>query len=83
MTGLDPSHVTRSSDESTFCINCHAYTEMFGGGWGELAYPCSKPVGKGGITLEEWYSKTDRLISANPVLSATLAYYRTRLGENP
>jgi hypothetical protein len=33
-------------------------------------------VGKGGITLEEWYSKTDRLISANPVLSATLAYYQ-------
>ncbi len=54
--GKDLSHVTRLSDASTFdevCINCGA-TDQVPGGWGKLAELCSKPVGKGGITLEEW-----------------------------
>lgn len=37
-----PSHVTRSSDASTFdevCVNCGA-TDIAPGGWGVLAYPC-------------------------------------------
>lgn len=57
--GLHPSHVTRMSDASTFdeiCINCYARDEV-PGGWGELAKPCPKPVGAGGITLEEYYAK--------------------------
>lgn len=37
-----PSHVTRSSDASTFdevCVNCGA-TDQVPGGWGKLAEPC-------------------------------------------
>lgn len=54
---LHPSHVTRVSlDASSYdeiCINCGA-TDIPGGGWGELGRPCPKPVGSGGITIEEW-----------------------------
>lgn len=59
MDSLHPSHVTRMSDASTFdeiCVNCGA-TDQAPGGWGELAKPCPKPVGQGGITIEEWYAK--------------------------
>ena len=35
------------------CVNCGA-TDQVPGGWGELAEPCSKPVGAGGMTYEEW-----------------------------
>lgn len=40
----DPSHVTRSSDASTFdeiCVNCGA-RDVAGGGWGTLRIPCTK-----------------------------------------
>jgi hypothetical protein len=54
--GKHPSHVTRGSDASTFdeiCVNCGS-TDEVPGGWGKLANPCPKPVGKGGITLKQW-----------------------------
>jgi len=55
--GVHPSHVTRMSlDASTFdeiCINC-GNTDQVPGGWGKLADPCPKPVGKGGKTLEQY-----------------------------
>lgn len=57
---LHPSHVTRiSMDASTYdeiCINCGS-TDEVPGGWGRLSQPCSKPVGQGGITYEEWVEK--------------------------
>lgn len=61
--GPHPSHVTRISDASTFdeiCINCGAH-DIVPGGWGELVNPCPNPVGKGGITLEEYYAKCEEL----------------------
>ena len=57
--GLHRSHVTRPSDASTFdeiCVNCGA-TDQVPGGWGELANPCPKPVGSGGMTYQEWLRK--------------------------
>lgn len=39
-----PSHITRSSDASSFdevCTLCGA-TDITGGGWGRLALPCKK-----------------------------------------
>lgn len=42
--GPHPSHKTRFSDASSFdeiCIYCGA-TDQVPGGWGQLAYPCSK-----------------------------------------
>jgi hypothetical protein len=36
--------------------NCGA-TDHVPGDWGELAKPCPKPPGKGGITYEEWIQK--------------------------
>lgn len=56
MDGPHSSHVTRSSDASTFdeiCINCGATNEV-PGGWGRLAHSYPKPVGQGGMTIEEW-----------------------------
>lgn len=57
-----PSHVTRISlDASTYdevCINCDA-TDIVPGGWGDLAKPCPKPIGQGGVTLEEWQRQRD------------------------
>ena len=53
------SHVTRISfDASTYdeiCINCN-HTDQVPGGWGMLAEPCPKPVGKGGITMDQYES---------------------------
>lgn len=57
--GPHPSHVTRDSDASTFdeiCVNCGA-TDQVPGGWGQLAEPCPKPVGQGGLTYEQWLVK--------------------------
>lgn len=57
--GLHSSHVTRMSDASTYdmiCINC-GNTDQVPGGWGELANPCPKPVGKGGMTIEQYNSE--------------------------
>ena len=54
-----PSHVTMVSDASSFdeiCINC-GNTDQVPGGWGELANPCPKPVGAGGMTFEQYYNK--------------------------
>ncbi len=60
---MHPSHVTRFSwDASTFdeiCVNC-GNTDMVPGGWGLLALPCPKPVGQGGITLEEYYKEREK-----------------------
>lgn len=60
MDELHPSHVTRiSMDASSYdeiCVNCSA-TDIATGGWGALAKPCPKPVGKGGLTLAEYYVK--------------------------
>jgi len=59
MGSVHPSHVTRESDASTFdeiCVNCGA-TDEVPGGPGQLAFPCSKPVGKGGLTYEQWLEK--------------------------
>ncbi len=57
---MHPSHVTRFSwDASTYdeiCVNCGA-TDQVPGGWGELANPCPKPIGGGGITLQEYYDR--------------------------
>ena len=57
---LHPSHVTRVSiDASTYdqiCVNCDN-TDLAIGGWGKLAEPCPKPVGKGGMTLEQYYEE--------------------------
>ncbi len=56
-----PSHVTRISDASTYdevCVNCDA-TDQVPGGWGDLAKPCPKPIGQGGVTLEEWQRQRD------------------------
>lgn len=53
---MHPSHVTRFTDSSFcdyVCVNCGA-TDVAGDGWGDLAYPCSKPVGRGGLTLDEY-----------------------------
>lgn len=54
------SHVTRISiDASSYdeiCVNCGA-TDIAGGGWGDLAKPCRNPVGKGGMTIEEYRAK--------------------------
>jgi len=58
--GKDPSHVTRFSWDSSVhdevCVNCGA-ADIVPGGWGDLAKPCPKPVGKGGMTYEEWAVK--------------------------
>lgn len=46
---LHPSHETRFSDASTFdeiCVNCGA-TDIAGGGWGRLRYPCQGSSHKG------------------------------------
>lgn len=57
---MHPSHVTRiSMDASTYdeiCVNCGA-TDIAGGGWGNLAKPCLRPVGEGGLTIEQWNQK--------------------------
>lgn len=56
---IHESHVIRPSDASTYdvvCINCNE-TDQVPGGLGELVNPCPKPVGDGGITLEEWEEK--------------------------
>lgn len=53
---LHPSHVIRISDASTYdsvCINC-GETDQVPGGWGELKFPCNKPIENGGITFDEW-----------------------------
>lgn len=58
------SHVTRVSDASSFdeiCVNCGA-TDKVPGDWGKLADPCSNPVGKGGMTYEEWEAKDQERI---------------------
>lgn len=56
-----PTHVTRISfDASSYdeiCINCFA-TDEVPGGWGKLADPCPKPVGAGGITIEEYNDRS-------------------------
>lgn len=62
--GLHPSHVTRFSDASTFdeiCMNCGS-TDEVPGGWGQLAKPCPKPVGAGGLTHEEWQIENEKRI---------------------
>ncbi len=60
--GKDPSHVTRMSwDASSYdeiCVNCNS-TDVVPGGWGDLANPCPNPVGKGGMTHEEWLVKDE------------------------
>ncbi len=60
MDELHPSHVTRiSMDASSYdeiCVNCGA-TDHPTGGWGRLALRCPKPVGEGGITIEEYHKK--------------------------
>lgn len=65
--GLHPSHVTRMSwDASSYdeiCVNCGA-TDQVPGGWGKLAEPCSKPVGSGGITIEEYNKKEQERVTA-------------------
>lgn len=65
--GLHASHVTRISlDASTYdeiCVNCGA-TDIAGGGWGRLAEPCPRPVGEGGITLDEWCEKEKQRVAA-------------------
>jgi hypothetical protein len=38
------------------CVNCGAHDNV-PGGWGDLAKPCPKPVGAGGMTKEEYYGK--------------------------
>jgi hypothetical protein len=63
---LHPSHVTRVSlDASSFdeiCVNCSATDRI--GGWGQLAYPCPKPVGEGGITIKEYYEQEQKRVEA-------------------
>ena len=57
-----PSHVTRMSDASTYdeiCVNCGARDEV-PGGWGDLAKPCPKQVGEGGLTYEEWLVEEEK-----------------------
>lgn len=65
MDELHPSHVTRiSMDASSYdeiCVNCRA-TDIATGGWGKLALSCPKPVGKGGITIEEYQKKEEERI---------------------
>lgn len=66
--GLDPSHVTRMSDASSFdeiCVNCGAHDEV-PGGWGKLAFPCPKPVGQGGQTLKEWEKAREEELHQKP-----------------
>jgi len=56
MKQLHPSHVTRSSDASTYdvvCVNC-GESDIVPGGYGKLADPCPKPVEAGGMTIGEW-----------------------------
>jgi hypothetical protein len=60
--GVHKSHVTRMSDASSFdkiCINC-GRTDQVPGGPGLLKEKCPKPVGKGGMTLEEYNKKRQR-----------------------
>lgn len=56
---MHPSHVTRismgASSYDYICINCGATDQI--GGWGDLARPCSKPVGQGGITIDEYHQE--------------------------
>ena len=64
--GRHPSHVTRiSMHASSFdeiCINCSRTDEVLGG-WGKLADPCPKPVGKGGITLQTYEKRRRKKMS--------------------
>ena len=57
MPELHESHVLRfapvDSRTGYACINCRK-TDVSFGNWGALAEPCPKPVGKGGITKDEW-----------------------------
>ena len=58
------SHVTRISDASSFdeiCVNCGAHDEI--GSWGTLVDLCPNPVGKGGMTLEEWFESHRTFLS--------------------
>ena len=59
------SHVTRVSfDASSYdeiCVNCGA-TDVVPGGWGQLAKPCPKPVGAGGVTYAEWQESESRRV---------------------
>ncbi len=65
--GPHPSHVTRMAmDASSYdekCINCGA-TDEVPGGWGQLANPCHRPVGSGGLTLQQYYEQEKRLTAA-------------------
>ncbi len=90
MHGLHPSHVTRiSMDASSYdeiCINCGA-TDEVPGGWGKLVLPCPKPVGEGGMTIEEYYEK-ERQREANIVIGTQpdatpeeILEFETRLEE--
>ena len=64
MTDLHSSHVLRfsfaASASNYTCVNCLG-TDVALGNWGVLAEPCPKPVGKGGITKEEWIASQVRL----------------------
>lgn len=59
---FDPSHVTRFAfDASTYdevCVNCGT-TDGHGG---KLREPCPKPVGQGGMTIEEFHKKDEKRI---------------------
>ena len=62
MMKIHKSHETRFSDSSFYdfvCVNC-GYTDEVPGGAGKLARPCKKPVGKGGITADQWYKDQKR-----------------------
>lgn len=77
MDGPHSSHVTRMSDASTYdevCVNCGACDEV-PGGWGRLAHPCPKPVGQGGVTIEEYYRQL-RERNESIVLSRTEQFLR-------
>ena len=58
---VDESHVTRVSDATTFdeiCVNCGATDDPTNlGKTHTLDKPCIKPVGEGGITIEEYNSR--------------------------
>ncbi len=57
MNGPHPSHVLRfsyyASTYDEICINC-GHTDNAPGGWGRLIYQCPKPIGQGGITMEQY-----------------------------
>lgn len=56
-TSLHLSHIVWFSMSepmfANFCVNC-GETDEVPGGFGKLDEPCTKPVGQGGMTLEEW-----------------------------